>query len=355
MFPYDGIKEYQNWRKGVAGLAAGAIDPQVRGRFTIDRGTPVASAGSCFAQRISESLRAFGFNYHLAEPAPAWLTPEKAAEYSYGTYSARYGNVYTALQLLQLLQRAMGAFRPSETAWTGTDGNFYDPFRPTVQPSGFGSLEELAADRNCHLEAVLRMFGEVEIFCFTLGLTEAWCCSADGAAIPTPPGRGLGEFSPERYSFRNLGVAENLAAMHDFIGLARKLNPRLKILLTVSPVPLAATMEDRHVLQSTTYSKAVLRVVANELVRAYDFVDYFASYEIVTATFNDVAYYKPDRRNVTEAGVDHVMRSFFKHYAGMDLETMVPASPEATQTEDWAKPCDEELLLRYINADTSVA
>ena len=35
--------------------------------------------------------------------------------------------------------------------------------------------------------------------------------------------------------------------------------PKLRILLTVSPVPLTATAGDDHVLLATTYSKSVLR------------------------------------------------------------------------------------------------
>ena len=86
------------------------------------------------------------------------------------------------------------------------------------------------------------------------------------------------------------------------------------MILTVSPVPLTATAEDRGVLVSTTLSKSVLRVAAEEISRERDYVAYFPSYEIVTGNYTRGAYFGEDLRSITEAGVAHVMRLFMKHY-----------------------------------------
>ena len=66
----------------------------------------IATAGSCFAQHISRSLSGAGFRYLVTEPAPEGMDAAAAAAANYGTYSARYGNIYTARQLKQLLERA---------------------------------------------------------------------------------------------------------------------------------------------------------------------------------------------------------------------------------------------------------
>ena len=55
----------------------------------------------------------------------------------------------------------------------------------------------------------------------------------------------------------------------------KRLNPGVRVLLTVSPVPLIATYEPRHVLVSTTYSKSVLRVAAEQVMRRHDWVDFY--------------------------------------------------------------------------------
>jgi hypothetical protein len=95
------------------------------------------------------------------------------------------------------------------------------------------------------------------------------------------------------------------------------LNPRARVILTVSPVPLAATARrDQHVLTATTYSKSVLRVAAETLVSRFRHVEYFPSYEIITGAFSRGAYYADDLRNVLEDGVSHVMRLFMRHATG---------------------------------------
>ncbi|MFX4975079.1 hypothetical protein ABTB64_19810, partial [Acinetobacter baumannii] len=82
---------------------------------------------------------------------------------NYGVYSARYGNLYTAAQLLQTALRAYGRFVPEEDIWQLPDGGFADPFRPAIQPGGFASEAELRADREQHLAAVRHMFETLDV------------------------------------------------------------------------------------------------------------------------------------------------------------------------------------------------
>ena len=85
-----------------------------------------------------------------------------------------------------------------------------------------------------------------------------------------------------RYAFVNFTVPETVEDLTGFLASLRSVNSKAKVILTVSPVPLVATYEDRHVLVSTTTSKAVLRVAATEVSSAHAWVDYFPSYEIIT-------------------------------------------------------------------------
>jgi hypothetical protein len=94
----------------------------------------------------------------------------------------------------------------------------------------------------------------------------------------------------------------------------RAVNPEARVILTVSPVPLIATAEPRHVLVSTIASKSVLRVACEKIVKACKGVAYFPSYEIVTGGFGKTSYFAEDCRSVTEDGVAHVMRVFMRHH-----------------------------------------
>ena len=137
MNPYRDLPAEQFWRKAVAGVAPFALDPGPRGVFPIARTDRVATAGSCFAQRVSQALARGGFRYHVTEPAPAGMSESEAQARQYGTFSARYGNLYGPRQFVQLFDRAFGAFDPQLKAWQREDGRFVDPFRPTIEPDGF--------------------------------------------------------------------------------------------------------------------------------------------------------------------------------------------------------------------------
>jgi len=119
------------------------------------------------------------------------------------------------------------------------------------------------------------------------------------------------------------------------------------VILTVSPVPLAATFEDRSVLVSTTYSKAALRVAAEAVIRRHDWVDYFPSYEIITGSPTGGLYYGPDDREVNPLGVAHVMRLFQRHYIDGDDASATSAAVTADATTDDAVICDEALIDRW--------
>jgi hypothetical protein len=349
--PYAAQPASAMWRDSVAKMPSAEVDPTLATRFRIDRNMGVASAGSCFAQHIRNQLVRRGYNYLITEPGPADLSEDEHDDRQFGVFPARFGNIYTTVQLLQLFDRAYGSFVPEEDFWLDA-GRYYDPFRPHIEPEGFATLAELREDRDRHLAATRRMFETVELFVFTLGLTEAWRSRIDGAVFPVCPGCSVGTFEPDRHEFINFGVRDSAEALFAFIEKLRSVNHCAHIILTVSPVPLLATMTPRHVIEATTYSKSVLRVVAEEARQQFDHVEYFPSYEIITATHRTNEFFAGDRRTVTPAGVGRVMDLFFHRYAGEDLPAPVgaetqPAAPQPSKGDGII--CDEEQALRALD------
>lgn len=344
--PYRDLPSYQFWRKSVEAIPMRDVDPVVRAPFKIARLTKVATAGSCFAQEISRLLLRHGLNYYMTEPPPIDLSPEVAVKRNYGVFSARYGNLYTAKQLLQLFECAFGAFLPVDRAWRRGDGKYVDPFRSQIEPDGFATVEEVEAARIEHLSLVRRMFETLDVFVFTLGLTEAWRSKQDGAVFPLAPRVVAGEMDFARYEFVNFDVEDVSSDLEYFITRVRQVNPIAKIILTVSPVPLTATYEDCHVLVSTTYSKSVLRAAAEQVVRRRTgYCTYFPSYEIIVGNFNRGTYYESDLRSVTREGVEHVMRSFLANYCEAAASVAISES-ELSEVEQIARiVCDEERIV----------
>jgi hypothetical protein len=315
--PYTALPDAAFWSRSVASIPRGEVDPVGEFDLRIDAKTKVATAGSCFAQHIARHLREAGFNYFVPESGHPLLDQATREAHNYGVFSCRYGNIYTARQLLQLIKRAYGRFSPEEDLWVKGPEAVLDPFRPRVQPGGFISEAEMRADRAQHLAAVRRMFETLDVFVFTLGLTECWRSRVDGAVFPLCPGVEGGEFDAEKHEFYNQPVEDVVADLVEFRQLLRKANPAAQTILTVSPVPLIATAQPgEQVLSATTYSKSVLRVAAEMLRRRFDDVHYFPSYEVITGAFNRGAYFAADLRNVVEVGVDHVMKLFMRHVTG---------------------------------------
>ncbi len=354
--PYEHQPDHAFWRQAVAEPAArdiGLLDPVVAPAFKIDRHQRIATAGSCFAQHVARHLRQAGVLPFVTEQAHPIVPPAVAHEFGYGQFCARYGNVYTSRQLLQLLLRAFGEFTPVDSAWQTPQGRWIDPFRPRVHPGGFYSRAELEADRESHFQAVRHMFAQLDVLVFTLGLTETWASREDGAVYPVCPGVLGSRFDAGRHELLNLGVDEVVADVARVIELMAYINPNARLVLTVSPVPLVATAGDSHVMVATSYSKSVLRVAAERLAREWRGVAYFPSYEIVTGHFHQGRYFAPDLRSVTDEGVDHVMRLFLHHYLGLQAAASAPtpaASARDLRTEQLIQvtqaQCDEEALCR---------
>ncbi|EPX82416.1 GSCFA domain-containing protein [Salipiger mucosus] len=351
--PYSDLPDHCFWSRSHRGKPASEVDPVVKGGFTLTPEMKIATAGSCFAQHIARHLKAQGYNYLVTERAHPIIAPEIAARFGYGTFTARFGNIYTVRQLLQLARRAYGAFRPAEDAWE-TEGGLIDPFRPNIQPEPFAGREDYDAARETHFAAVREMIESADVFVFTFGLTEAWTSAEDGAVFPLAPGVAGGTFDAERHVFHNFTVDEITADFTAFVELMRARNPEVKILMTVSPVPLIATArEDQSVIAATAYSKAVLRVATEQLSQSLPDCHYFPSYEVITGNHARGAYFGPDLREVERAGVDHVMRLFMRHYT----EGEAPAAPKDGKDESSFQDrvekaldliCDEEMIEKAV-------
>ena len=246
--------------------------------------------------------------------------------YNYGVFSSRYGNIYTARQLKQLIGRAYGSFVPRCDAWQATNERFIvDPFRPQIQAGGFVSRAELEQDRISHLACVRRALEEMDVFVFTLGLTECWEDPEDGAVYPLAPGVAGGQYEVEKVRFVNFDEAETYADLEAAISYIRSVNPDVRIVLTVSPVPLNATYVDQHVLLSTSWSKAVLRIVAERARKEIPNCAYFPSYEIITSPHVRGRYFAEDCRSILQDGVDHAMGVFLRNFSAEPLDE--PPSP----------------------------
>jgi hypothetical protein len=344
--PYQNLPEAAFWTKAVSEQDLWSIADLAAPKSRLSTELRIATAGSCFAQHIARHMRSRGFNFLDVEPPPPLLPQSKWPTYGYGVYSARYANIYTAAQLRQLLERALKKRAPVETQWR-RGNRFFDPFRTQIEPDGFASEIELEADVTSHLRCVIRLLRSTDLMIFTLGLTEAWRSKQDGTVFPIAPGvQGVGEFDATKHEFVNFTYPEIVADLQWCFDVIRKrYNPSTRFLLTVSPVPLMATASGAHVLTATVYSKSILRAAAGYLASTYDFVDYFPSYEIISSHPYRATFFKPNMRDVSEAGVSHVMGIFARDFC--EAAELTKEAPTIGKPNSEDVVCEEKILDFY--------
>jgi GSCFA family len=342
--PYIANPQYTFWERAISEKAVGEIDPsEGSSSFKIDLEDEVMTLGSCFAQHVSQRLSKEGFKFLVTEYHPS--DNSLNFENGYGIFTARYGNIYTITQANELLRRCLSTDIAGDI-WS-YKGRVVDSHRPRAIPSGYESKNSLLEDRTIHLQATLNGLRRAKILVFTLGLTEGWKNVETGQIYPIAPGVAGGSYDSSIHEPFNMSVSQCISELDDFCSLTRRINPDIKIILTVSPVPLAATHSGKHVLTATFSSKSKLRVAAEMISESNDFVDYFPSFEIIQGLSQSGQYFAHDMREVASKGVDHVMRIFFSRYMDENSILNYKAELELSDQDNQNQKivCDEDIFL----------
>ena len=281
----------------------------------INEKTPIGSAGSCFAIEIRKMLIGSGYNYVETEPNIQ--------------ASARWGVLFNIPSIRQLVERAF-EIKQTPPLLTGTkklrkegdtDPRLFDPFREI----GEVSIEEYARDYARHIQAAREAFLKCEVFILTLGMVEVWRLKSDGSVFS----RFTWGISPAMLEKHVVSYEENCADLQAAVDILKSHNPKIKILLSVSPVPLHATFQaDRqHVIAATCYAKSVLRAVAETISVRNDFVHYFPAYEVVM--YNTPNPFIDDNRHVSPRAVRKVGLLFQKMFVEKGSKPLQLPSPDA--------------------------
>jgi hypothetical protein len=248
---------------------------------------------------------------------------------------------------LQLAQEVACEWSPQGFIWE-KNGKYFDALRPAVEPKGHDSAEEVVEHRKYHIKRVKELFVSLDLFIFTLGLTEMWSHKKSGTVYPTAPGTLVGEFDDAQYEFQNPHFGLINRDLGEFIQVMKRIRGgnEFKLILTVSPVPLTATASGRHVLLSTTYSKSTLRAIAG-LWAGLPFVDYFPSYEIITNPRLHATSFSENLRSVRPEAVQTVMYHFFKEYPLSIPENSCDEEENLFKSDPEYLQCEEAILEAF--------
>lgn len=196
---------------------------------------------------------------------------------------------------------------------------------------------------------------------FTLGTNHVYVERATGEIVDNCQKRPQREFEE-----RELTVEECADALRAAITLLRQANPKVNVIITVSPIRYA-----KYGYHGSQLSKAVLLLAADKVIkeegeRGY----YFPAYEIVNDELRDYRFYKADMLHPNEQAVEYIWEQLvatcFSAEAKQFLEEWRPIKealahrpfhPEAAAYQDFIKKTKEKakmLELKYPNIELNL-
>lgn len=196
---------------------------------------------------------------------------------------------------------------------------------------------------------------------FTLGTNHVYVERATGEIVDNCQKRPQREFEE-----RKLTVEECADALREAITLLRQANPKVNIIITVSPIRYA-----KYGYHGSQLSKAVLLLATDKVIKEEgERVYYFPAYEIVNDELRDYRFYKADMLHPNEQAVEYIWEQLvatcFSAEAKQFLEEWRPIKealahrpfhPEAAAYQDFIKKTKEKakmLELKYPNIELNL-
>lgn len=196
---------------------------------------------------------------------------------------------------------------------------------------------------------------------FTLGTNHVYVERATGEIVDNCQKRPQREFEE-----RELTVEECADALREAITLLRQANPKVNVIITVSPIRYA-----KYGYHGSQLSKAVLLLATDKVIKEEgERVYYFPAYEIVNDELRDYRFYKADMLHPNEQAVEYIWEQLvatcFSAEAKQFLEEWRPIkealahrpfNPEAAAYQDFIKKTKEKakmLELKYPNIELNL-
>lgn len=264
------------------------------------RNASVYTMGSCFARNIERALRGANINV-LSDRLN--IDP--------GIYTANRDpsaamNKFNIPSMKNEFLRAFGMMEVNDDPFIALDNDLY--FDTSTAGLNLLPLETLR-DVQGKIVDYAKLIEDADLFIITLGLVEMFVDNYTGCVLNTSPHPLTMRKYPDRFYHYRPGYEYLKKELDELLDLLAEKNKNLEIVVTVSPVPLQSTMTNEDVVVSNTYSKSLLRVLANSAVTERENVSYFPSYEMVMNSPRALTW-QEDCIHVESAIVEQITKKF---------------------------------------------
>lgn len=285
-----------------ARIAAGLALPEVTPAFQLSAGDSYFCIGSCFARNVEEHLiyRRFRLLSRSVPFANRTARPNSAV------------NKYTPASILNELRWSLDGVPFPERSLVEEDGAWRDLHLADRAPAaGLDAVRE----RRAQVQQYFARLRDATVVIVTLGLVETWYDADADVMLNAAPSFGMTRRFPGRFHLMVTDYTENVRVLREIYDiLNRRGHHSVRIIVTVSPVPMEHTFTGRDVMIANTYSKATLRAAAEDSARSYANVDYYPSYEAITISNRSLTYNAGDDLHVLDAAVRAVTAHFLAAY-----------------------------------------
>ena len=239
----------------------------------------VVLLGSCFAEHVGR---------HMADALPAGQVEANPFGVLYNPQSLRLGLDF-------LLGRP---FPYAAALFQGRDGLWHS----WLHSGEFSArtAEACRAGIAARLERAGRLLAEADLVVLTFGTAVCYCLAGTDQVVANCHKEPAARFRETRPDVAGTcaGWADTLAALHS-------LNPRAKVVFTVSPYRYA-----KYGFHGSQLSKAVLLLAVEQIVSATPQAAYFPAYEIVLDELRDYRFFDRDMLHPSAQAVDYVWERF---------------------------------------------
>jgi hypothetical protein len=246
----------------------------------------ILTMGSCFSDAIGQRLSQFKMNT-LVNP---------------------FGIIYNPVSIHKLLRHVVNneqLLKESYLQWQDIHLN-YD-VHSQLSALDQDELKKILDERVGRARAFLKMADWLVI---TYGTAWVYAREDNGQIVAN-----CHKMPSQLFRKQLLSEKDIVSSFGDIQSLIHEFNPRLKIILTISPV--------RHLKDTiplNQVSKSILRVACHTLSQQFDNVEYFPSYEIMMDDLRDYRFYKPDMIHPTNQAEEYIWEKFTEAY--MNEETL---------------------------------
>ncbi len=292
-----------------ARITNGIVLPDVTPKFRLAADDVFFCIGSCFARNLEEHL------IYRRLPVLSRSVP-------FGDRTARPNgavNKYAPASILNELRWALAEQPFPEASLIEEDGAWRDLHLAARAPAlPLAQVRERRAQVRRYFERVR----DASVLVVTLGLVETWYDAHADVMLNAAPTPGMTRRFPGRFRLVVTDYTENVTILREIYDVVNRFARRsVRIVVSVSPVPMSETFTGRDVVIANAYSKSTLRAAAEDSARAYANVDYYPSYEAITVSNRSLTYNAGDDLHVLDAAVQLVAAHFLQSYgAGGDVQ-----------------------------------